>query len=86
MTDYFTTTPTPVAPGGTVKVCFDFTAAGVTTPVAVTIDYSPSSVADDNFTLTPQRPCADRTVPSGATTAIAIDDSGVSQDHPIAIS
>lgn len=83
MTDYFSHRPSPATPGGKVTVCFDFAAAGVTGPITATIDYSPSSVPDDSFTLTPDHPCSERDVPSKATTAIVSDASGHSEDHEI---
>jgi hypothetical protein len=86
MTDYFTHSPSPAAPGTKVRICFNFDAAGVTTSLNITLDYSPSSVPDGNATLTPAKPCVEVTIPSDATTLIVVDDSGVSEDHNVPIS
>ena len=75
--------PSPVAPGATVTICFDFR-GGASSPV--NIEISPSGAGSKvSVTLSTANPCTTYTVPIGCTGIIVTDLSGQSTDLGIPV-
>lgn len=76
MAQRFTITPNPANAGNPAIVCYAF--AGIDPPetVTATIDYSPSTIPDDQVDFDPKNPCVTIQIPPGATSGILIDSTG----------
>lgn len=85
MTDYISATPDPVAPGGQLKICYDFAASGATGWVGLTLDYDPDGVPDESIQVHPTEPCRWVTVPQGADGLIIEDVTGASEAHAVTV-
>ena len=86
MTQRFTIAPDPPTEGQQATICYAF--AGLDPApdqVVITIDYSPANIPNGQVIVTPDNNCATFTVPTGATSGIAVDSTGNSDDFGFAV-
>jgi len=72
-----TVTPDPPIAGQLAQFCYDFDNSGIT-ETTINIRWVPTSLPDNELSLSKDEPCAYLQIPGSATSGQAIDASGVS--------